>query len=199
MVKSPRLEAFDLNKEKASVRDQYGLSPFGQGCLLARRLVDSGVTFVEVDSNGWDTHQENIDAVRRLSGTVDPVLAALIADLDTRGMLSRTLVVYMGEFGRTPRVNGNKGRDHWPRSFSAILAGGGVKSGRVTGSTTADGTSVKDRPVRVADLFCSFCKALKIDPRKENLSTEGRPLEIVEGGKVVEELFRGAVTLVRYA
>ena len=189
MVKSPRLEAFDLGKEKAAVRDQYGRSPFGQGCLLARRLVEAGVTFVEVDSNGWDTHQDNFDRVKTMAGTVDPGVAALVADLDARGMLQRTLVVCMGEFGRTPRVNGNKGRDHWPRSFSALLAGGGVKAGQVIGSTSADGTSIKDKPIGVADLFCSFCQALKIDPRKENLSTEGRPLKIVDGGKVVKELF----------
>ena len=189
MVKSPRLKAFDLGQEKASVRDQYGRSSFGQGCLLARRLVESGVTFVEVDSNGWDTHQDNFDRVKTLAGTVDPGLAALVADLKARGMLDRTLVVCMGEFGRTPRVNGNKGRDHWPRSFGALLAGGGVKAGQVIGATTADGGSIKDRPVGVADLFCSFCHALKINPRKENLSTEGRPLKIVDGGKMVKELF----------
>jgi Protein of unknown function (DUF1501) len=189
MVKSQGIKAFDLNQEKASVRDGYGRSAFGQGCLLARRLVEAGVTFVEVDCNGWDTHQDNFDRVKTLSGTVDPGVASLIADLKTRGMLSRTLVVCMGEFGRTPRVNGNKGRDHWPRSFSALLTGGGVKAGQVIGSTSADGTSVKDRPVSVPDLFCSLCHALKIDPRKENLSTEGRPLKIVDGGKVVKELF----------
>ena len=189
MVKSPALEAFDLGKEKATVRDQYGRTPFGQGCLLARRLVEAGVTFVEVDSNGWDTHQDNFDRVKTLSAGVDPGVGSLIADLKARGMLSRTLVVCMGEFGRTPRVNPNKGRDHWPRSFSAVLAGAGVKGGQVIGSTSADGTSIKDRPVAVADLFVSFCQALKIDPRKENLSTEGRPLKIVDGGKVVKELF----------
>jgi uncharacterized protein (DUF1501 family) len=189
MVRSPKIEAFDLSKEKAAVRDKYGRSTVGQGCLLARRLVETGVTFVTIDSNGWDTHQDNFDNVKRLSGTVDPGLGTLVEDLKERGLLEKTLVVCLGEFGRTPRINANKGRDHWPRSFSVLLAGGGVKGGQVIGSTSADGTSIKERPVGVADLFVSFCEALKIDPRKENLSTEGRPLKIVDGGKVVKELF----------
>jgi hypothetical protein len=189
MVRSPRLKAFDLSLEKATVRDKYGRSAFGQGCLLARRLVEAGVTFIEVDSNGWDTHQDNFDRVKTLAGRVDPGVGALIADLKERGLLQRTLVICMGEFGRTPRINANKGRDHWPRSFSALLAGGGIKGGQVLGATAADGSGVKDRPVKVADLFCTFCKALKINPRKENLSTEGRPLKIVDGGTAVTELF----------
>jgi uncharacterized protein (DUF1501 family) len=189
MVLSPRIKAFDLSQEKESVRQKYGRSSVGQGCLLARRLVEAGVTFVEIDSNGWDTHQNNFESVKRLSGTVDPGLGTLITDLKDRGMLERTLVICMGEFGRTPRINGNRGRDHWPRSFSVLLAGGGVKGGQVIGSTRPDGNGVKDRPVGVTDLFCSFCQALKINPRKENLSTEGRPLKIVDGGKAVKELF----------
>lgn len=189
MVRSPKVKAFDLSQEKDGVREKYGKTTFGQGCLLARRLVEAGVTFIEVTSGGWDTHQDNFDRLKTLSAPVDAGLGTLIADLKERGMLERTLVVCMGEFGRTPRINGNKGRDHWPRSFSVVLAGGGVKAGQVLGATTADGTGVKERPVGVADLFCSFCHALKIDPRKENLSTEGRPLKIVDGGKVVKELF----------
>jgi hypothetical protein len=189
MVLSPRLKAFDVGQEKEAVRDRYGRSPFGQGCLLARRLVESGVTFVEVDSNGWDTHQDNFNRVKTLAGTVDPAFAALVGDLRQRGLLEKTLVVWMGEFGRTPRINPRTGRDHFPRTFSVALAGGGIKGGRVIGASSADGTSVKERPVTVADLFCTFCQALKINPRKENLSTEGRPLKIVDGGKAVKELF----------
>jgi hypothetical protein len=189
MVLSPRLRAFDLGQEKETVRRRYGRSPFGQGCLLARRLVEAGVTFIEVDSNGWDTHQDNFERVKTLSGTVDPALAALVTDLRERGLLAKTLVVWMGEFGRTPRVNGNKGRDHYPRAFSVALAGAGIKGGQVLGATSADGTSVRERPVTVPDLFCTFCHALKINPRKENISSEGRPLKIVDGGKPVTELF----------
>src|SRR5262245_37195922 len=189
MVLSPRLKAFDVSQEKATLRDKYGRTPFGQGCLLARRLVEAGVTFIEIDSNGWDTHQDNFNRTRSLSASVDPGFAALVTDLKERGLLDTTLVIWMGEFGRTPRINGNAGRDHFPRAFSIALAGAGIKGGQVLGSTTADGTTVRDRPVTVPDLFCTFCHALKINPRKENLSTEGRPLKVVDGGKAVKELF----------
>jgi hypothetical protein len=144
---------------------------------------------VAIDSNGWDTHQENFTAVTRLSGTVDPGVASLVTDLKDRGMLDRTLVVVMGEFGRTPRINANRGRDHWPRSFSVLLAGGGIRGGTVVGSTSADGTSIRENPVGVSDLLVSFCQSLRINPRRENLSTEGRPLKIVDGGRVIRELF----------
>jgi hypothetical protein len=189
MVLSPRIKAFDLSQESDAVRGKYGRTSFGQGCLLARRLVEAGVTFIEVRSNGWDTHQENFSRVPELAKQVDPAFAALISDLKERGLLDRTLVVWMGEFGRTPRINPNGGRDHWPRSFNVALAGAGVKGGQVIGATNADGTNVTDQPVSVADLLCSFCHAIKIDPRKENTSPLGRPLKIVDGGTRVQELF----------
>ncbi len=189
MVLSPRLKAFDVADEKDAVRDRYGRSAFGQGCLLARRLVEAGVTFIEVESNGWDTHQDNFERVKGLADTVDPAFAALVGDLKERGMLERTLVVWMGEFGRTPRINPNTGRDHYPRAFNVALAGAGIKGGQVIGKTSDDGTDVKERPVGVADLFCTFCHALKINPRKENLSSVGRPMKIVDGGQAVKELF----------
>ena len=189
MVRSPRLRAFDISEERAAVRDRYGRNPFGQGCLLARRLVEAGVTFVEVESNGWDTHQDNFNRTRTLSETVDPAFAALIEDLRQRGRLERTLVIWMGEFGRTPRINPNTGRDHFPRAFSVALAGGGIRGGRVIGATSASGTDVANRPVRVADLFCTFCHSLGINPRKENITPQGRPIRIVDGGQYVRELF----------
>jgi hypothetical protein len=189
MVLSPRIKAFDLNEEPAKLRDKYGRTAFGQGCLLARRLVEAGVTFVEVQLNGWDTHQDNFSRVADLAGQADPGFATLVADLKDRGLLDSTLVVWMGEFGRTPRVNANSGRDHWPRSFNAAMAGGGVRGGQVIGSTNADGTDVKDQPVTVPDLLCSFCNSLKINPRKENTSPLGRPLKIVDGGDTVKKLF----------
>jgi hypothetical protein len=189
MVLSPRMKAFDVSQEKDPVRDRYGRSGFGQGCLLARRLVEAGVTFVEVESNGWDTHLDNFERVKSLADVVDPALASLVGDLKERGRLDRTLVIWMGEFGRTPKVNANTGRDHYPRAFSVALAGGGIKGGRVIGGTSPDGTDVKDRPVTVADLFCTFCHALKTNPRKENIGTLGRPIKIVDGGAPVKELF----------
>src|SRR5262249_37129869 len=192
MVRSPRLKAFDLKEEKDSVRDRYGRSSFGQGCLLARRLVEQGVTFVEVESNGWDTHQDNFGKVKELSAQVDPAFAALIADLKERGLLERTLVIWMGEFGRTPKINnkGDKpGRDHYPRAFNVALAGAALRGGQVIGATSNDGTDVKMRPVTVPDLFCSFYQALKINPRKENMSTLGRPIKLMDKGQAVKELF----------
>jgi hypothetical protein len=188
MVLSPRLKTFDVGAEKDGLRDRYGRNPFGQGCLLARRLIETGVTFVEVELNGWDTHQDNFERVKGLAETTDPAVAALIGDLKERGMLDRTLVIWMGEFGRTPRINPNTGRDHYPRAFNALLAGGGLKGGQVIGKTSDDGMDVKERLVAVADLFCTVCAALKIDSKKENLTPVGRPLKIVDGGAPVKEL-----------
>jgi uncharacterized protein (DUF1501 family) len=142
-----------------------------------------------VRHNGWDTHDNNFERTKTLSAQVDPGMATLIADLKERGLLERTLVVWAGEFGRTPRVNPRTGRDHYPRVFSLALAGGGVKGGQVIGASTADGTAVDRDPVEVPDLFCSICRSLDVDPRKENLSPLGRPMKIVDGGSVVEKLF----------
>jgi hypothetical protein len=189
LVLSPRLKAFDLTQERDGVRDRYGRTEFGQGCLLARRLVEQGVTFVEVESAGWDTHDDNFNRVKKLAGQVDPAFAALVADLKDRGLLEKTLVVWLGEFGRTPRINAKAGRDHHPLSFNMALAGGGIKGGQVVGATNDEGTLVDRRPVTVPDLFCTFCQALGIDARKEYVSSLGRPLKIVDGGAPVSELF----------
>jgi hypothetical protein len=188
MVLSKNAQAFDLEEEDSSLRDAYGRSNFGQGCLLARRLIEVGVTFVEVRSNGWDTHNQAKDRLAKLSGEVDPAFATLINDLKRVGKFDSTLVIWMGEFGRTPRLTGD-GRGHYPRAFNVALAGGGIKGGQVVGETSADGTEVKDRPVAVNDLLKTFCHALKIDPKKENLSPQGRPIKIVDGGEPVLALF----------
>jgi hypothetical protein len=189
MVLSPRIKAFDVSQEKDTIRDGYGRSPFGQGCLLARRLVEAGVTFVEVSTGNWDTHFDNFNKVKELSQFVDPAFAALLGDLKERGMLEKTLVIWMGEFGRTPKINPRTGRDHFPRAFSMALAGGGIKGGQVIGATSTDGTTVTERPVTVPDLFCSFYRALKINPRKENMTGLGRPIKIMDTGEAVKELF----------
>jgi hypothetical protein len=192
---SPRLQAFDVTREPRRTRDRYGDSPFGQGCLLARRLVQEGVPFVEVQSfhpkasAGWDTHKNNFAITKLLVDWVDPALAALITDLKDLGMLEKTLVVWMGEFGRTSKINKDAGRDHQWKAFTVALAGGGVKGGRVVGATSADGTEVTERPVRVADLFRTFCHALDIDASKENETPLGRPVKVVDGGSPVKELF----------
>ncbi len=189
MILSPQMRAFNLEEEPEPLRSSYGKTPFGQGCLLARRLVQAGVTFVEVRSNGWDTHQQNHERVGKLAGVVDPAFATLILDLKRHGLLERTLVVWMGEFGRTPKINPNAGRDHFPKVFNVALAGGGIKGGQVIGRSNADGTEVKDRPVSVPDLLASICHALKVDPTKETMTPIGRPIKIVDGGKSVHELF----------
>ncbi len=189
MVLGPSTKAFDIRSEPESLKRQYGETSFGRGCLLARRLVEAGVPCVEVRSNGWDTHQDNFNATSRLAGEVDPALAALITDLRQRGLLETTVVLWIGEFGRTPRINPRVGRDHYPRVFSAAIAGGGIRGGQVIGASTADGTAIAERPVTVNDLFTSICAALRVDPTRENISPQGRPLKVVDGGEVVKELF----------
>jgi hypothetical protein len=190
MVLSPRVRAFNLDQESERTRDLYGRSAFGQGCLMARRLIEAGVTFVEVQSSGWDTHGNELATLKKLIPPVDQGTAMLLADLKTRGLLDRTLVIWMGEFGRMPRINVTAGRDHYPQAFNVALAGAGARGGRIIGATDKDGVEVAERPVSVPDLFCTFCRALAINPREENQSNVGRPLKIVETGQAVEELFR---------
>lgn len=189
MVLSSSVKAFDINEEPENVRAKYGDGDFGRGCLLARRLVEAGVTFVEVQSRGWDTHDDVFNRVGKLASDVDPGFSALVSDLKERGMLERTLVVWMGEFGRTPKINPRTGRDHWPSVFNAAIAGGGVRGGQVIGASSADGAHVEDRPVTIPDLFCSVCKSLNVNPRIESISPLGRPLKIVDGGKPVDQMF----------
>jgi len=189
MALSSSVSAFDISKEPEEVRAKYGDSDFGRGCLLARRLVEAGVTFVEVQSRGWDTHDDVFNKVAKLSADVDPGFAALVSDLKERGRLEKTLIVWMGEFGRTPKINPRTGRDHWPRVFNAAIAGGGIRGGQVIGSSSTDGTMVQNHPVTIPDLFCTVCKSLGINPRIESISPLGRPLKIVDGGKPVDELF----------
>jgi hypothetical protein len=189
MVLSPRMDAFDIEREPVKIREAYGESSFGAGCLLARRLIETGVTFVEVALNGWDTHQDNFERVPELCQQVDQPYAQLLADLRERGMLDETLVIWMGEFGRTPRINPRGGRDHYPRAFNVALAGGGVRGGQVIGKTDAGGSAVTERPVGVSDLFRTFCHSLNIDADHENMSSIGRPIKIVDGGEPVNEVF----------
>jgi uncharacterized protein (DUF1501 family) len=187
-MRTAAAKAFDLDEEKAAVRDGYGRNLFGQGCLLARRLVERQVPFVEVTLNGWDTHGQNAATVRGLSQTVDAAWAALMTDLKERGLLDTTLIVWMGEFGRTPKFPRADGRDHWPNSFSAVLAGGGIKGGQVIGDTGPGGEEIKERPVTVPEFLATVCQALGIDHQKQNLSNVGRPIRIVAPGtRAVQE------------
>jgi hypothetical protein len=189
LVTSPKMAGFDLAKEPQKIKDAYGSGPFAEGCLLARRLVETGVTFVEVTHGPWDTHQDNFNRTRTLCGQLDQPFAALLADLKSRGMLDSTLVVWTGEFGRTPRINPSAGRDHFPRAFTSVLAGGGIKGGQVIGGTDAGGDAIADRPVAVNDLLRTVCHSLGIDANKQNMSSIGRPIKIVDGGEVVKEAF----------
>jgi hypothetical protein len=195
LMRTSASKAFNLDDEAPALRDAYGRNLFGQGCLLARRLVERGVPFVEVTLAGvnggaadWDTHQDNFNMVRRLSEVLDPAWATLMEDLKARGLLESTLIVWMGEFGRTPAIMGG-GRDHFPNAWSTVLAGGGLKGGQVVGRTSPDGTKIVDRPVTVPDLLATVCRALGIDPLKQNLSNVGRPIRIADkDAKPIQEV-----------
>ena len=190
--------AFDLNDEKPEVRARYGPRTIGQSCLLARRLVERGVPFVSVLNTGWDTHDNLVLQLRDgysgakvgvgLVPTFDQAFSALVGDLHDRGLLESTLVIAMGEFGRTPKLNSRAGRDHWPRAFSVVLAGGGVRGGQVIGSSDRVGESPKDDPVTPADLARTIYSLLGIDPDHELHTTDGRPVAVNQGGTVIRGL-----------
>ena len=190
LINSPKIDAFRLDEEPIAIREAYGLNKFGQGCLMARRLVEAGVKFVEVSLDGWDTHQNNFDRTKELLDMVDPAFAMLLKDLSERDLLEETLVLWLGEFGRTPRINDNDGRDHHTNGWSAVVAGGGTRGGQVVGGTNEDGSEVVSGAVGVPDLFASLCFALGIDGDEENYSRSGRPIRVVNDGSVIEELFK---------
>jgi hypothetical protein len=190
-------KAFDLQDEPKKLRDRYGRNMFGQGCLLARRLVERGVPFVEVTLSNvqgnliaWDTHQQNFEQVKKLSGVLDPAWATLIEDLEQRGLLETTSIVWMGEFGRTPRINPQQGRDHFPNAWSTVMCGGGIQGGAVYGKTSPDGMTVKDNPVSVPNFLATVARAVGVDPTKQNMSNVGRPIRIADAGSkpIVEVL-----------
>jgi uncharacterized protein (DUF1501 family) len=188
-MKTAAAKAFNLEDEKDALRDAYGRNLFGQGCLLARRLVERGVPFVEVGLTttggrgafAWDTHGQNFEAVKELSQILDPAWGTLMSDLKDRGLLDSTLIVWMGEFGRTPKINTQQqGRDHWATSWSTVLAGGGIKGGSVVGKTSADGMAVEEKPVAVGDLLATVGQGLGIDIRTQNRSNVDRPIRFVD-------------------
>jgi hypothetical protein len=189
LMRSPSVAAFDISSEPDSVKRSYGDSPFGAGCLMARRLVADRVPFVEVLLRGWDTHENNFPRVTELSVTLDQAMSALLDDLASRGLLDSTLVLWMGDFGRTPVINDRGGRDHFPAASNVVLAGGGVKGGQVIGETNADGDEIVTRPVSVPDLYRSVAWAMSLDADKTRFAPSGRPVKTVDGGTMISELF----------
>ncbi len=186
LMKTDARKAFNIDEEKDSVRDAYGRSLFGQGCLLARRLIERGVPFIEVTHGGnqggigWDTHANNFEQLKTLCGTLDKAWGALMSDLKERGLLDSTLIIWMGEFGRTPLINPGNGRDHWPNSWATVLCGGGINGGQAYGKTSANGMEIADKPTTVPDFMATVVRGLGIDHEKQNNSNVGRPIRIVD-------------------
>jgi hypothetical protein len=182
-------KAFDMNAEKPATREAYGATNLGQACLAARRLVEAGVRFATVSIGGWDTHQGTFTRHKNnLMPPLDQTLSALIADLDDRGLLDSTIVMCAGEFGRTPKINRNAGRDHWARSMACVLAGGGFKRGYAHGTTDASGMAPATEPVTPDDVSATIVSRLGIDPHMELQTSTGRPIQLFREGKVIEKL-----------
>jgi uncharacterized protein (DUF1501 family) len=165
------------------------MGAFGQGCLLARRLIEAGVKFAEVVLAGWDTHSDNFAQVRTLCNELDPAFATLLRDLGDRRLLEETVVLWMGEFGRTPVVNANNGRDHFPQISPVVVAGGPLRGGRVVGETDKSGREIRSKAVRVPDLFATLYRACGIDPQKKFFNREGKLFRPVDGGTPIADLF----------
>ena len=189
LMSSKDLASFDIKREPESLRTAYGDNPFGQGCLLARRLVENDVRYIEVGLGGWDTHDDNFDRVADQAAILDRGLSTLLADLTARGMLDETLVVLATEFGRTPRINQNQGRDHYPKAFSGLLAGGGISGGKVHGQTSDNGGEVVKDPVQVTDFNATIAHALGLPLDKVLTSPSGRPFTVADKGKPLTGLF----------
>ncbi len=189
LMTSSQMEAFRVEKEDEKTKERYGNNGFGQGCLLARRLVEGGVPFVEVDLGGWDLHQ---NVHQTLADTklpqLDKAMSALVEDLEQRQLLQDTAIIWMGEFGRTPRINQNAGRDHWARSWSCVVGGAGIKGGLAVGETSSDGMAVESEPYSSEDLMATVCQGLGIGLDTTFMSKNRRPMKIANGGKVITDL-----------
>lgn len=195
MMNNEAAEAFDLSKEPDALREAYGRGVFGQGCLMARRLVERGVPVVEVSLSsstagglGWDTHANNFDALEPMLAELDAGWATLMEDLKQRGLLESTTILWMGEFGRTPQINGSAGRDHFPAAWSCVFGGGGIAGGQVYGRTSDDGMRVEENQVGALDVLTTLVEAVGIDPYTENESNTGRPIKLAEGDTIQEIL-----------
>jgi hypothetical protein len=190
MTSAAAKRAFDIGRESDKVRDEYGMTSAGQCCLLARRLVEAGCRFVSIENGHWDTHRKNTYSLRELlCPSFDQAVPALLNDLEQRGLLEKTLVVVTTEFGRTPRINELKGRDHWPNAFSILMAGAGLKVGQTIGATDKQAAFVTDRPITPADMAATILRTLGIDHKKVMHTPLGRPVPLVDGGNPVTELF----------
>jgi hypothetical protein len=195
MMDAGASEAFELQTEPSRVREAYGRGVFGQGCLVARRLVERGVPLIEVTLGGiaagglgWDTHQDNFNAVKRLSAELDAGWSTLMTELDERGLLEDTTILWVGEFGRTPQINALGGRDHFPGAWSCVFAGGGIHGGQAYGKTNKDGTAVDEDRVEIQDVLATLCQAMGVDPELENFATGGRPIKISDGNPITDIL-----------
>jgi hypothetical protein len=189
VLSSEARRAFAIEQENDRLRDRYGHNTFGQSALLARRLIEGGVTFVTVNYGGWDHHAKIFPSLDKKLPEFDRGFSALIEDMHVRGLLAGTLVLCMGEFGRTPKINKDAGRDHWGPAATLLFAGAGVKCGNVVGATDKQGAYVTRRPVSPADVACTVYESLGIDPTKQLTTPDGRPVSILDGGETVKELF----------
>ena len=190
VLTSSQMDALKVASEPEDVKERYGDNNFGKGCLMARRLVEAGVPFIEVNLGGWDNHQNIFPTLRDTKlPMLDQGMSALYEDLEQRGLLQDTAIIWMGEFSRTPRINGNAGRDHWARSWSVVVGGAGMNGGIAIGETNSDGTRVEREPHSSQDVMASVCKALGISLGTTFTSNSGRPMKIANSGKVITELF----------
>lgn len=186
---SQQMESFKVNKEPKNIQERYGDNSFGKGCLMARRLVELGIPFIEVDFGGWDMHNGIFPALETKLPLMDKAMSALIEDLDSRGLYQDTVVIWMGEFGRTPRINPQAGRDHWAKSWSVVVGGGKFKGGTVVGETNENGTEVTTEQYSSQDLMASVVNSLGISLDTTFTSFSGRPMKIANSGKLIKELF----------
>ncbi|MDZ4849227.1 MAG: DUF1501 domain-containing protein [Pirellulaceae bacterium] len=188
LMGSKELAAFDIMQESESTREAYGTYKFGQGCLLARRLIQGGVRFVEVEFGSWDMHQQIFEEIPERAGQLDQSMSMLLTDLKEQGLLSTTMVVLATEFGRSPAINENSGRDHHPGVFSCVLAGAGIRGGQIYGTSDKDGRGVDEDSVTVADFNTTIAKAAGIDTDKEHIAPNGRPFKIGGGGESISKI-----------
>jgi hypothetical protein len=190
LMTSSQMEVFKISKEPKEVQERYGNTGFGRGCLMARRLVEMGVPFIEVDLDGWDNHTDIFKTLQdQKLPELDKAMSALISDLSDKGLLQDTAIIWMGEFGRTPNINGNGGRDHWARSWSVVVGGAGFKGGIIVGETSSDGKEIITEPYSSQDLMASVLKSLGISLETSFTAKNGRPMKIANSGKLIKELF----------